>query len=179
MQDRGGGYARFGAMIAASMLVMFALMYLNAYEAGHVRFSQTRLFMTFIMGAGMAVVMLSFMQAMYRDKRANLAIYAASVLVFAFALWLARSQATVDDRAYMSAMIPHHSIAILTSERARIEDARVRTLADEIMRAQRREIREMEWLIDDIAANGPARTETEVAARPVPAFNGDPQAEEE
>ncbi|MEQ8936836.1 MAG: DUF305 domain-containing protein [Amphiplicatus sp.] len=179
MQDRGGGYARFSAMIAASMLVMFALMYLNTYEAGHVRFSQTRLFMTFIMGAGMAVVMLSFMLAMYKDKRANLAIYAASVLVFMLALWLARSQATVDDRAYMSAMIPHHSIAILTSERARIEDARVRELADGIMRAQRREIREMEWLIDDIAANGPARSAREAAARPVPAFSGDAQAEEE
>ncbi|MEE2690687.1 MAG: DUF305 domain-containing protein [Pseudomonadota bacterium] len=177
MQGRGGGYARFGAMIATSMLAMFALMYLNTYAPAHVRFSETRLFMTFIMGAGMAVVMLSFMLAMYPDRRVNLAIYAASLLVFALSLWLVRSQATVGDRAYMKAMIPHHSIAILTSERARIGDARVRELADGIIRAQRREIKEMDWLIDDIEKNGPARTPAEAAARPVPDFKGETEAE--
>jgi len=47
-------------------------------------------------------------------------------------------------------MIPHHSIAILTSERARIKDPRVRKLADGIIEAQRREIEEMKTLIDDL-----------------------------
>lgn len=47
-------------------------------------------------------------------------------------------------------MIPHHSIAILTSERANITDPRVRDLADEIIEAQRREISEMEILIEDL-----------------------------
>ncbi len=50
----------------------------------------------------------------------------------------------------MKAMIPHHSIAILTSERARISDPRVRKLADGIIEAQRREIDEMKFLIDDL-----------------------------
>ena len=35
-------YARFGAMIATSTLVMFGLMYLNTYEMSHVWFSETR-----------------------------------------------------------------------------------------------------------------------------------------
>jgi uncharacterized protein (DUF305 family) len=70
--------------------------------------------------------------------------------VFAVALWLARSQATVDDVSYMRAMIPHHSIAILTSERAGIADARVRKLADGIIESQRREIAEMQSLIRDL-----------------------------
>ena len=61
-----------------------------------------------------------------------------------------RSQATVGEVAWMKAMIPHHSIAILTSERASIEDLRVRKLADEIIEVQRREISEMEVLIDDL-----------------------------
>jgi uncharacterized protein (DUF305 family) len=64
--------------------------------------------------------------------------------------WLVRSQATVGDVAWMKAMIPHHSIAILTSERANIADPRVRKLADDIIEAQRREIGEMEFLIRDI-----------------------------
>jgi uncharacterized protein (DUF305 family) len=47
-------------------------------------------------------------------------------------------------------MIPHHSIAILTSSRADIEDPRVRKLADDIIKAQKREIAEMKQLIDEL-----------------------------
>ena len=168
----GKSYVRFGAMIGTSMLVMFGLMYLNTYALDHVRWSETRFYMTFIMGAAMAIVMLSFMLGMYRNARVNVAIFAASAVVFALALFLVRSQATVSDRSYMKAMIPHHSIAIMTSERANIEDVRVRELADEIIRAQRREIKEMNWLINDIAQNGKATSKADAEARPVPEFEG-------
>jgi uncharacterized protein (DUF305 family) len=50
----------------------------------------------------------------------------------------------------MRATIPHHSIAILTSERADIEDPRVRELADSIIEAQRSEIEEMKAYIEDL-----------------------------
>ena len=72
----------------------------------------------------------------------------------------------------MKAMIPHHSIAIMTSERAEIDDVRVKDLANEIIKAQRREIKEMEWLINDIKANGKAVTEVDAAMRAVPDFEG-------
>jgi hypothetical protein len=170
LSDQQRTYLRFGAMIAASMVTMFVIMYLNTYELAHVQWSETRLYMTFVMGAAMVVVMLTFMLGMYTNRKVNTAIYLASVAVFAGALWLVRSQATVEDVSYMRAMTPHHSIAILTSERADIEDVRVRELADEIIEAQRREIAEMEWLIDDIQANGVADTPEEAAQRPVPEF---------
>jgi len=137
-------------MILAASVLMFGLMYLNTYQLSHVWFSQTRMFMTFIMAGSMALVMLSFMRKMYSDKRANLAIVIGSVALIGLGLWLVRSQATVGEVAWMKAMIPHQSIAILTNERARIEDPRVRKLADEIIEAQRREIAEMEFLIDDL-----------------------------
>ena len=143
-------YGRFAAMIAVSTLVMFGLMYLNTYELDHVFFSQTRAWMALVMGAAMALVMLAFMTHMLDDKRANAGIVIGSALVFAGALWLVRSQATVGDVSYMKAMIPHHSIAIMTSKRAEIGDPRVRKLADGIVEAQVREIGEMKALIDDI-----------------------------
>lgn len=146
-------YARFGAMIAVSTLVMYGLMYLNTYELGHVWFSQTRMWMALLMGAVMAAVMLGFMWKMYGNSRANIAILVASALVFSLSLWLVRSQTTVDDVAYMEAMIPHHSIAIMTSERAHIRDPRVRALADGIWSAQVKEIAEMEALIADLKAH--------------------------
>jgi hypothetical protein len=92
---------------------------------------------------------------MYENKRANVAIIAGSVIIFAGALWLVRSQETVTDVSYMKAMIPHHSIAIMTSERAHIRDQRVRKLADNIIEAQVREIGEMKRLISDLEKNPP------------------------
>jgi hypothetical protein len=168
-------YWRFAAMIATSIVAMFGLMYLNTYAFEHVRWSETRFYMTFIMGAAMTIIMLGFMLSMYKNTKINLSIVAGSLVVFAAALWLVRSQATVEDKSWMSAMIPHHSIAILTSERANLEDVRVRELADAIIAAQRREIKEMDWLIDDIAKNGPATSQADATTRPVPDFESSQQ----
>ncbi len=143
-------YRKFGVMVGTATVIMFGLMYLNTYAADHVYFSETRAYMALLMGAVMAIVMLFFMRKMYENRRLNTAIYAGSTLVFALSLWLVRSQATVADVSWMRAMIPHHSIAILTSERAGITDPRVRRLADGIIEAQRREIAEMKALIRDL-----------------------------
>jgi len=125
-------------------------MYLNSYQLDHVFFSETRTYMALVMGASMAVIMLAFMIKMYANRRVNIGIFVASAVVFSLALWLVRSQATIEDVSYMKAMIPHHSIAILTSERAHISDPRVRKLADQIIESQRREILEMKALIKDL-----------------------------
>ncbi|MFT6533806.1 MAG: hypothetical protein ACJASC_003371 [Limimaricola cinnabarinus] len=144
-------YIRFGLMILTSTVVMFILMYLNTYAWEHLFFSETRTYMAILMGATMAVIMLGYMLGMYSNKRLNIAIFAGSVIVFVLSLWLVRSQVTVSGPSYMRAMIPHHSIAIMTSERAQIRDPRVRKLADEIIEAQRREIAEMRYLIANVA----------------------------
>jgi uncharacterized protein (DUF305 family) len=143
-------YWRFAAMIGTSTVLMYGLMYLNTYAWEQVFWSETRVWMALVMGATMAVVMLAFMMGMYPRKAVNVAIVAGSVVVFAVALWLVRSQATVNDADYMKAMIPHHSIAIMTSKRAQISDPRVRKLADEIVDAQEREIAEMRYLVQDL-----------------------------
>jgi Domain of unknown function (DUF305) len=153
-KEQGMKYRRFLAMIGTSTGVMLGLMYLNTFAWEHVFWSETRFWMAFVMGAAMAVIMLSFMLGMYKDQRKNLAIFGGSVVVFTVALWLVRSQQTIDDVAYMKAMIPHHSIAIMTSERAHIRDPRTRQLAQEIIEAQRREIAEMRYLITQIEEHG-------------------------
>jgi len=142
-------------MIVTSVVAMYVLMYLNTYQLGHVYWSQTRAWMAIYMGAAMAVIMLAYMLGMYRRRAVNIAIFAISALAFGASLYLLRSQKTVDDIAWMKAMIPHHSIAILTSERARITDPRVRELADQIIATQLREIDEMKALIADIEGRRP------------------------
>ena len=143
-------YPKFFAMILTSTLIMFGLMYLNTYAFDHIFFSETRSYMALIMGATMAIVMLLFMLPMYKNRKLNIGIFVGSAAIFILSLWLVRSQATVGDVSYMRAMIPHHSIAILTSERANISDPRVRDLADGIIEAQRKEIAEMKALIKDL-----------------------------
>lgn len=151
-------YWRLAMMIATSVLLMYGITYLSSYDIiDHAFFSETRVFVSLMMGSVMVVVMLGYMLGMYPNKNLNGMIFAGSVLAFFGLLYLLRSQTTVDDVDYMEAMIPHHSIAILTSERAEITDPRVRKLAEGIIEAQRREIAEMKALIADLRG-GPAAT---------------------
>lgn len=143
-------YIKFGVMIGTSTFLMYWLMFLNVFQFDHITFSETRIYMALIMGSVMAIVMLLFMWPMYKNKKVNAIILGGSALVFALSLWLVRSQTLIEDEGWMKAMIPHHSIAILTSERAELSDPHVRELANEIIEAQREEIAEMKRLIEDL-----------------------------
>ena len=137
-------------MILTSTFIMYLAMYLNNYAIDHVYWSETRFYMSILMGAIMAVVMLAFMLGKYPSKKVNASIFMVSVVLFSGALYLVRLQATIEDVSWMKAMIPHHSIAILTSSRANFSDPRVQKLANEIIAAQEREIKEMKALIKDL-----------------------------
>lgn len=142
-------YWKFLLMIGVSTIIMFGMMYLNVYSIDHIFFSRTRVFMALMMGAVMAIIMLLFMWKMYENKTLNKIILGVSVSVFAGSLLMVRSQTTVDDVAWMKAMIPHHSIAILTSKRANLKDPEVKKLANEIIKAQEKEIKEMKKMIEE------------------------------
>jgi hypothetical protein len=164
-------YLRFAAMILTGMVVMYWVMFVGSWELSHVRWSQSRMFMAMTMGGTMGLVMLAWMLNMYRNTMANIVVVVVSLLLLVVGIFLDRSQTTVDDTAFMKAMIPHHSLAITRSERFDVQDVRVCELAVSISEAQRREILEMDWLIEDIARHGPATTPDEADARPVPDFN--------
>ena len=148
------GWGRFAAMIATSAVIMFFLMYQLVYSADHATFSVNRLLSAFIMGAVMTVVMLAFMWKMYPGQGVKLAVLGIAAVAAVGLLATNRSQALVGDTEFMKAMIPHHSIAINNARKASISDPRVRELADEIIRAQVREIAEMKALIRDIDLSG-------------------------
>lgn len=167
----GPMYLRFAAMILTAMVVMYAVMFMASWEWDHVRWSINRLFMTMAMGGTMGLIMLGWMFNMYRNVMLNLVIVAVSLVLLGGGLYLDRTQVIVDDEGFMSSMIPHHSMAITRSERSNLDDARVCELAVEISEAQRREILEMEWLINDIEENGPAATAADAEERAVPDFD--------
>ena len=141
-------YTTFILMLACSFIAMYITMYLNTYSLDHVYFSLTRFYMTCLGISTMAIIMLAFMLKMYKNKKKNIAIVLGSILLFSSALFLVRVQKPIiGDLLWLQAMIPHHSIAILTSERADIKDPEVRKLADGIIEAQKKEIGEMKLMI--------------------------------
>ena len=141
-------YTKFISMLGTSFLAMYVTMYLNTYSIDHVYFSLTRFYMTCLGISAMSLIMLFFMMGMYRNKKKNMLIIVGSILLFSSALFLVRVQKPiVGDTLWMRAMIPHHSIAILTSERADIKDPEVKKLADDIIAAQKKEIEQMKLMI--------------------------------
>ncbi|MDF4203935.1 DUF305 domain-containing protein [Maribacter sp. SA7] len=144
-----GNYSKFVGMLVASFIAMYITMYLNTYAIEHVYFSLTRFYMSCLGIAAMAIIMFVAMRNMYQNKKKNVAIVLGSIVLFVGALGLVRDQkSTVGDVLWMKAMIPHHSIAILTSERANIQDPEVKKLANDIIKAQKKEIEEMKQMID-------------------------------
>ena len=141
-------YTTFILMLAASFVAMYITMYLNTYELDHVYFSLTRFYMVCLGISAMSLIMFFFMRKMYQNKQKNLGIIVGSIGLFFAALGLVRAQSPiVGDVLWMRAMIPHHSIAILTSERADIKDPEVKKLAESIISAQKKEIEEMKTMI--------------------------------
>ncbi|WP_313114886.1 DUF305 domain-containing protein [Aequorivita sediminis] len=147
-------YTKFILMLAASFVAMYITMYLNTYQIDHVYFSLTRFYMSCLGISTMAVIMWFFMRKMYQNKKKNIAILLGSLVLFVSALGLVRAQSPiVGDVLWMRAMIPHHSIAILTSERADIKDPEVKKLANDIIKAQEKEIAEMKAMIKRLENN--------------------------
>lgn len=140
-------YGKFILMLLASFVVMYFVMYSMLASFGHFYFSVSRLYMTFLMIAPMALIMLVFMTGMYTNKKKNTLIVLGCIVIFTVVFVFLRNQTFIDDKAYMRAMIPHHSAAILTSEKAEITDPEVQDLAEEIIRAQREEIAEMKRIL--------------------------------
>lgn len=141
-------YTTFFLMLGCSFVAMYVTMYFNTYALDHVYFSLTRFYMTCLGISAMAVIMLLFMLKMYKNRKKNIAILLGSITLFTAALFLVRAQKPIiGDILWMRAMIPHHSIAILTSERANIQDPEVKKLAEEIIKAQEKEIKEMKAMI--------------------------------
>lgn len=159
------GWARFGAMIAVSAVIMFFLMYQLVYELDHVLFSLTRFVSALVMGCTMTAVMIGFMRPMYKPTAAKAGILGIAVVGGIALLVVNRSQALIGDVDFMNAMIPHHSIAINNARKADLRDPRVRYLADRITRDQVKEIEEMKLLINDIRLHG-RRADSRLRAGP-------------
>jgi len=142
-----GNYKKFGLMMLASFITMYALMFINASAWDHIMLSNTRTYMAICMIAAMAIIMLLFMLNMYKNKKMNAAILIGSAIIFIGVFTMLRKQTAISDVQWMQGMIPHHSSAIMTSKNAHLKDPEAIKLAEEIIEAQKREIAQMKKMI--------------------------------
>lgn len=140
-------YIKFALMMTVSFVIMYAVMFLNADVWDHVMLSVTRTYMTILMIAPMAISMMLFMWGMYKNKALNYIILGVAALVFVATLTMLRQQTLISDVQWMKAMIPHHSSAIMVSQKAHLKDPEAIKLAEEIIEAQEREIAQMKKMI--------------------------------
>ena len=148
MQSKNNPYQKFAIIMAVSFGIMYSIMFLNLEAFSHIFNSITRFYMTTLMIAAMAITMLLFMWKMYPNRKINLGIIAFSAMTFFGTLYLLRTQTFIGDIQYMKAMIPHHSSAIMTSSNVDFKDPEVKKLAEEIIIAQEKEIKQMNDMID-------------------------------
>lgn len=144
-------YKKLTLTLATSFIIMYIAMFLNMDKPEHYHTSATRIYMTILMVAPMAVVMLAIMRNMYPNKKLNAGIIIVSTVVFLVSLAALRTQTPIDDVQYMKAMIPHHSSAIMTSKNADIKDPEVKKLSEQIIQSQEAEIAQMEAILSRLS----------------------------
>lgn len=96
----------------------------------------------------MAIMMMLFMWKMYENRKLNVVIITGSIIVFSLSLYGLREQVPIKDVQYMKAMIPHHSSAIMVSQKATFEDPETAELAKQIIESQKKEIAQMKEIIE-------------------------------
>ncbi|WP_339876837.1 DUF305 domain-containing protein [uncultured Algoriphagus sp.] len=149
---KSNSYVKFAAMMTVSFVIMYAVMFLNADIFEHVMLSTTRTYMTILMVAPMAISMILFMWKMYENKKINYIILTSAVIIFIGTLAMLRNQTLIADVQWMKAMIPHHSSAIMVSQKAHLADPEAQKLAEDIIKAQKEEIAQMQEMIKRLEA---------------------------
>lgn len=143
-----GSYWRFGVELAIDFVIMYLVMYTMIATLGHFYLNLNNVYMTLMMVAPMAVVMLISMRSMFPSRRANRVIVVVALVVFGISFWGMRSQAAIGDAEFVRSMVPHHSGAILMCREASLTDPELITLCEGIIAGQQSEIDQMQAILE-------------------------------
>jgi uncharacterized protein (DUF305 family) len=140
-------YRRLALMAVLSFAAMYVLMYAMVSTFDNVLPNFNQFYMAGLMAAPMVIIELALMGMMYPNKRANVAIGAAAVIL-GLACWFAiRTQTGIGDEQFLKSMVPHHSGAILMCEKADLSDPQIKKLCAQIIKGQQSEIDQMKALL--------------------------------
>ena len=140
-------YVHLLVMTALSFVSMYVLMYAMVDRLTNVYGNLNQLYMAELMTAQMILIEMGVMGAMYANKRLNLAIMIASVVVGLLFFVGIRQQTAIGDIQFLKSMIPHHASALLMCNEAHVKDAEIRELCKTIVTGQQAEIDQMKAML--------------------------------
>ncbi len=141
-------YKHLAIMALAHLPFMYIIMFVMVDKFSHIYNNLNTFYMAVMMVAPMVVLMPLMMKEMYPDKKKNLIVYAGSFVILLLFYFFVRDQTLIGDKQFLRSMIPHHSGAILMCEEAKIEDAEIKTLCANIIEGQKREVEQMESILN-------------------------------
>ncbi|MBX3019720.1 MAG: DUF305 domain-containing protein [Bdellovibrionaceae bacterium] len=127
--------------------IMYAVMFTMVWSMDEVIHNLNTAYMAGMMVAPMVFLMPLTMRMMYQNRRLNLVVYAGSLVLFLALFYFMREQTLIGDRQFARSMIPHHSGAILMCEKAKLQDAELKTLCEGIIRSQRSEVDQLNQIL--------------------------------
>ena len=143
-------YKKLGWMMLLSFVVMYILMYAMVDQLENVIPNVNQFYMAGLMSSPMIIIEILIMGKMYPDKKLNKMLLAIG-LVLLVGFWFGiRKQTGVGDVQFLKSMIPHHAGAILMVEESSLQDPEVKKLADDIIKAQNKEIEFMKRKIKEL-----------------------------
>lgn len=141
-------YRKLALTLSINAVLMFFITYAMIDTVDHFHVNINRVYMSLMMVAPMAMLMLFVMRSMYTDATLNSILYAVFAVLFMASFALARTQTPVGNEQFLRSMIPHHSSAILMCEQSAITDREILTLCEEIVKAQKEEIAQMKNILE-------------------------------
>lgn len=135
-------------MMICSFIIQLTVMsgiMTNSYK--NITFSTGKFYMSVIMAVLMGLIEV-FMFDVHMKTISGI-YYLSLFFVLVMFVYLYRNQFYIDDKEYLSEMIEHHSMALLTSEEIlqKTHSERVKKLATNIISTQEKEIDYMRQLI--------------------------------
>jgi len=151
MEHSGHKEKHYSHLVLMGLLhfpIMYAIMFSMVYSASEIFHNLNTLYMAGMMAAPMIIMMPLMMRKMYPNSKLNLIAYTVSAVLFLALFFFTREQSFIGDRQFLRSMIPHHSGAILMCEKAKVEDAEIKTLCGEIIKSQSDEIEQMKKILE-------------------------------
>ncbi len=133
-------YRKLGLMALLSFIAMYVLMYAMVDSFSNVFPNYNQFYMAGLMASPMVLIELWLMKVMYPSKKLNLWIIVASIALLILFWFGVRQQVAINDEQFLKSMIPHHASAILMCNEAKIEDAEIQELCQNILSGQQSEI---------------------------------------
>jgi uncharacterized protein (DUF305 family) len=143
-------YKKLLWMVILSFIAMFTLMYSMVDKFENVTININQFYMAALMTAPMIIIEIALMGNMYMNKKLNLLIMAVSAVVLVACFLFIRNQTGVSDKQFVRSMIPHHAAALLMAKEADIKDPEIKTLVNNIISSQQKEIDFMKAKIKEL-----------------------------